>query len=294
MAISTKDLVANTVSTKKFLQQQNSAQQSDMQRRDILERLFENYRSQNRGKVTESRIPKIIHQIWLGSPFPSAYKEWQNSWKKFHPDWEYRLWTDADVANLHLRHPEVYEGTKNFGARSDILRYEIIYKFGGLYADTDFECFKNFDDIHASCDLYAGVMEESIHPAVLAGLFGAIPGHPIVDACINNFNKPIATADATKQIQLTDGPFFTECFFQHLHEGGLLNVAFPHKYFYPWPAARRHEATPETVRSYMTRDTYAVHYWEVSWHPKKNVIAGLLGKILPVSIKNIIKRLVNY
>ena len=33
------------------------------------------------------RIPKIIHQIWLGSPLPERYKQWQRTWTDNHPDW---------------------------------------------------------------------------------------------------------------------------------------------------------------------------------------------------------------
>ena len=39
-------------------------------------------------------IPKIIHQIWLGSPRPATaeYIKWFDSWQTFHPDWEIRWW----------------------------------------------------------------------------------------------------------------------------------------------------------------------------------------------------------
>src|ERR1700730_3033568 len=42
------------------------------------------------------KIPKIIHQIWLGSPFPEKYNKYQASWQKLHPKWIYKLWTDKD------------------------------------------------------------------------------------------------------------------------------------------------------------------------------------------------------
>src|SRR5438876_9483420 len=48
----------------------------------------------------ELKIPKIIHQIWLGSPVPSVYEPFMKSWQEKHPDWEYRLWTDENVHSL--------------------------------------------------------------------------------------------------------------------------------------------------------------------------------------------------
>src|ERR1700722_16260603 len=35
----------------------------------------------------EPLIPKIIHQIWLGSPLPEKYKALQATWLNHHPDW---------------------------------------------------------------------------------------------------------------------------------------------------------------------------------------------------------------
>jgi mannosyltransferase OCH1-like enzyme len=31
--------------------------------------------------------------------------------------------------------------------KTDILRFEILYQFGGLHKDTDFECLKPIDDL---------------------------------------------------------------------------------------------------------------------------------------------------
>ena len=103
------------------------------------------------------KIPKIIHQIWLGSPFPEVYRNYQQSWLANHPDWEYYLWTDADIAALGLENREFYDTSNNYGERSDIARYEILYRFGGVYVDVDYECLKPLDKLHYQYDLYTGI-----------------------------------------------------------------------------------------------------------------------------------------
>lgn len=46
----------------------------------------------------QCRIPKKIHQIWLGSPLPEKFARLAATWKQHHPDWEYmQLWTDQDI-----------------------------------------------------------------------------------------------------------------------------------------------------------------------------------------------------
>jgi len=55
------------------------------------------------------RIPKIIHQIWLGSPLPDRCKVLQKTWKKYHPDWEYRLWTEKEIDEFGLKNRRLYD-----------------------------------------------------------------------------------------------------------------------------------------------------------------------------------------
>src|ERR1700733_22270 len=58
----------------------------------LLKRLYT--RALSRSPDSKARIPKTIHQIWLGGPLPEKYLNLQRSWQRQNPDWEYRLWTD--------------------------------------------------------------------------------------------------------------------------------------------------------------------------------------------------------
>ena len=77
---------------------------------------------------SEPLIPKIIHQIWLGSSLPEKYKRFQQSWKKYHPDWTYILWSEKEIEEFGLKNKKIYDKTKNLGQKSDIARYEILYR----------------------------------------------------------------------------------------------------------------------------------------------------------------------
>src|SRR6266436_7942477 len=98
----------------------------------------------------ELKIPKIIHQIWLGSELPEEFIALQQSWIEYHlgRDWLYKLWTDEDVANMELYNKAFYDATDNYGIKSDILRWEILYNFGGVYIDMDFECLRALDQFN--------------------------------------------------------------------------------------------------------------------------------------------------
>ena len=98
-------------------------------------------------------IPKIIHQTWKNKniPYNTFKKEWIDSWTQLNPNWEYKMWTDEDIRNLieskfpwFLKRFDEYP--KNI-QRADAFRYFALYEHGGLYADMDFECFKNIDKL---------------------------------------------------------------------------------------------------------------------------------------------------
>ena len=109
-----------------------------------------------RGKKIEHGIPHKIHQIWIGSELPEKYKNWCASWKKLNPSWEYKLWNENDILNIlsgTIR--QVFLESKNPGAKSDIARYAILEKEGGIYYDTDFECIKPLEELTDTCTLFA-------------------------------------------------------------------------------------------------------------------------------------------
>lgn len=95
-------------------------------------------------------IPKIIHYCWFGgNPLPPLAQECIASWKKFLPDYEIKEWNESnfDVNSIPYT-AEAYK-QKMYAYVSDYARLEIIYKYGGLYFDTDVEVIKPLDDIIA-------------------------------------------------------------------------------------------------------------------------------------------------
>jgi len=215
---------------------------------------------------TEMRIPKIIHQIWLGGPLPEKYLSLQKSWQKFHPDWEYRLWTDADLDDFPFMHRERFMQAVNKGEQSDILRYEILFRYGGLYVDTDFECLRSFDVLHQVCDLYCGLeakFPEHKSPAIGNALIGSVAGHPILKQCLEEIALHVTEADPTL-IQTYTGPAcFCKAFMQLCTQGNYRNVAFPFTTFYPLPSAFREEV--EFKEKWIKKESFGIHYWSLSW-----------------------------
>lgn len=242
---------------------------------------------------TEPGIPKRIFQIWLGSPLPEKYKRWASTWRDFHPEWEYQLWTDQEAESLDMQNREIYKSTKNLGSKSDILRYEILNKYGGLYVDTDFECFKPFDYLHFHADFYAGIAFGK-ELTILNGIIGAIPGHPIITDLLRSISAPVETNEGD-EIHNVTGPWaFSRTCKSHMFSNNHRNVLLPVTYFYPFPNDKLHVHSERRIQKYRRKESMALHYWEVSWLIGESYFDRIKTKILryiPKNIKIKIKRL---
>jgi len=43
-------------------------------------------------------IPRILHQTWKNEAVPAEFSNYVESWRRFHPGWDFKLWTDAELA----------------------------------------------------------------------------------------------------------------------------------------------------------------------------------------------------
>jgi len=90
-------------------------------------------------------MEKIIHQIWVG-PYrmPKREQELSKKMMEFHPDWKYMFWNDESVSKLEMPQNvkdsyDFYGKINDYVAQCDVIRFYLIYKFGGIYLDVDFE-----------------------------------------------------------------------------------------------------------------------------------------------------------
>lgn len=219
----------------------------------------------------DTLIPKKIHQIWLGGTLPDNYKRLTESWVKYNPEWEYKLWTDSDVDELDLINRPVFDSMRNLGMKADLLRVEILNKFGGLYVDVDFECLKPFDDFH-KLSFYSGIVYGS-NVEINVGLIGSIPNHPILNDYLSNLNYN--GKETQEDIFNTTGPYyFTKIFLKNITTETKDIVAFPTIYFYPfhnsyYPDKRLFgfdENELSLIKNFFTEDSYATHWWHVNWN----------------------------
>lgn len=221
-------------------------------------------------------IPKKIHQIWLGGTPPDYLWQFQKTWQRLHPDWEYKLWRDEDVKNMTIHNQELFDAAINYGQKADILRYHILYEIGGLYVDCDFRCLQKFDILHHCYDFYSG-LSNCGDVEIANGLIGVRPHHPILKHCIDTLAQ---SKDLLKGISKDDpnymkkafgavisqtGPgFFSKCFIEIAPQTEDTVIVFPCSFFYPLPNTARNLNGTQSEQ-FIKPESFAIHYWACSW-----------------------------
>lgn len=231
----------------------------------VLPTLAKNYNDfyLNASHDSTNRIPKIIHQIWLGGKLPEKYNTLIETWAHWN-GWEYKLWTDKDVAEMELYNRAVFDRCRNYGEKADVLRLEILYNEGGLYVDTDFECYNPsfFDHLHQTLDFYAGL---NSHYAVNNAIIGAAPHHPILKKMIEGMQENFEKNINERAVASTGPVYFTDVIYSSLLQGDDSKVVlFPVGFFYPtsWSEIRKN-------KQLVFVESQAFHYWDGSWEPER-------------------------
>lgn len=192
-------------------------------------------------------IPKIIHQIWIGpKPEPSI---WTNTFKidyiKQNPDYEYRLWTDNDIEMLFDGYPVfkmVYDLEVTLNGKSDLMRYLILYKNGGIYIDADSVWLNNksLDDLIANCDTGLFAAKDPTADYVTGGVIGSTKGHHIFLDLINHIEQYLLGCNnkvkAKRYIRMRSTKGVCTCIGPYLFDSYVkkYNITiYPSYYFYP-------------------------------------------------------------
>lgn len=155
----------------------------------------------------EARIPKIIHYCWFGgNPFPYKYKKNIETWKKYCPDYEIIEWneTNYDIKKNKFM-LQAYE-RKQWAFVPDYARKDIIYKYGGIYLDTDVEVLRNLDDLlYNDCFL---CMDDVANINMGSG-FGAAKGNELIKAFRDDYDKHLFVDDCGNIIGRACGNYET-------------------------------------------------------------------------------------
>lgn len=202
------------------------------------------------------KIPKLIHQIWVGhQPIPPIFQEYMKTWRKHHPEWKFLLWTDKNIPELI--HQDLYDSAKEVVLKANMLRIELLYRFGGVYVDMDFECYKPIDPLLNGVDVFSCGEEEGV---IGNAIIGGTPHHPTWLKLMKGWAKSIEKNSEYPPTIQAGVVYITKT----LNKEKDIYL-FPSKYFFPTVT----ETNSPMGMDYYFPEAYANHHWAASWVTKE-------------------------
>lgn len=159
-------------------------------------------------------IPRIIHQIWIGDiniPPLSLMDTWKECAYKINA--EYILWNEEEInkRNMKFECIQSIKEIKEINGKADIMRWEILLKYGGIFIDADSICVDILIDeifnpyqylLNDSGNLFeininnkdvgfAAFENEIKRPKLIAtGTMGFTPNHPLLFDIVQSLKYP--------------------------------------------------------------------------------------------------------
>ncbi|MCC6093443.1 MAG: hypothetical protein LIV24_00220 [Eubacterium sp.] len=122
-------------------------------------------------------IPKIIHYAWFGGNKPESITRNIENWKKLCPDYEFIEWNESNYDIKKNKYMYQAYQKQIWGFVPDYLRLDVLYKYGGIYLDTDIELIKKPDQLlFQKC---FGCIDGSLTMNLGSG-FGSVPNMDII------------------------------------------------------------------------------------------------------------------
>lgn len=149
-------------------------------------------------------IPKIIWQTYKDSfdVLPQYMKDATQTWKDQNPEYEWKYMDDKQAEEFILTEfgeewHNIFINAPVGVMRGDIWRYMIIYKYGGVYADLDTECWKPISSWMLEDKDMIVCPETSEH--FCQWTFAATPNHPVIKSVLDKIKLEFINPDYSAQ-----------------------------------------------------------------------------------------------
>lgn len=207
------------------------------------------------------KIPKKIHYCWFGGKeLPDFLKGCMESWNRFCPDYEIIRWDENNFDINKYDYSRQAAAQNKWGFVTDVARLDILYKYGGIYLDTDVRLLKPLDDLLYQKGFVGVEQWGNINSG---GGIGAVPHHPMVQEMLDyRLRFPFVMSDGSLNIE-TNGLYETTPYIRHgMKIDNTLQIinemtVYPSSVFHPYDYMSCEEKIKEC--------TVSIHYFFGGW-----------------------------
>ncbi len=181
-----------------------------------------------------SAIPKRLGHIWIG-PKPAPVK-WMRTWPEKHPDWEYTVYDNDFLVGFPFRlrrQINDYFWRGLYAGVQDMMRYEILFHFGGFMADADAICLHAVDELLDKPRAYTVYDRPETDPfRGVCPFLACEPGNPFIGRIIDTLAE--TPPEALRKAEVSTGNRFLMGRIREWQPDEDVLKIWPTHYFVPW------------------------------------------------------------
>ena len=213
--------------------------------------------------------PKIIHYCWFGpKAIPEKELKCIESWKKFLPEYDFKFWNEKtfDISS-NIFASQAYEAGY-YAFVSDYVRAKVLFKFGGIYLDTDVEILKGFNELLEGKDNFLGFETKT---KIGSAVMSFTPKHNLMKDLLKIYENQFV--DKKGQVNtianvtyLTDLLIKSGLIINGTHQVVSRIDIYPREYFYPKKISYGNFI--------LNKSTVAIHKCSISWMSEREKRRG--------------------
>lgn len=212
-------------------------------------------------------FPKIIHQVYgfWDKNIPKNIQHRIDIWKKMHPEYKYILWNKKSSREfIKLNYNwflKLYDTYQYNVQRADVIRYFILYHYGGIYSDIDLEPVKKIDTLLEKYKDKEAIFYRSSNSDLLTNDF-------MISKPKNKFWKKVwhdlilnhnfSSLSKHLTVMYTTGPL--------LIDGSYEEFLLKKKYIYIINSKYINNCDISTIKPCYNKEAYLKRYEGNSWH----------------------------
>lgn len=207
-------------------------------------------------------IPKIIHYVWSGADYPDYLKHNIETWKKYAPDFEIVQWNENNWNPNYNTFSKYFYDMNKWGFVSDVVRLDVLERFGGIYLDADVELTQ---PIYQFLE-YDLVMGMHFTNALGTAFIASVPHQEDIRELLDYYNSISLSNLNNSNLDVVNNGIFTRYFlekhsdFQLINKPQLLtgNIAIFSKQTF-------------VLKHILKSKNFAIHQVTGSWQTRANV-----------------------
>lgn len=229
--------------------------------------------------MSDISFPKIIHQTFKNEKaLPNLYIKCRRLIKRTYDEYQYTFYSDKDIQNFMKQYfpsfkSKVFDKLPTTIMQIDVFRYCLLYHFGGVYSDMDYQVlrkynFSDFDITLPLCD-FEDAENFRLGNCIIASKPNHVFWKTVLDEIENNLNVILSSWIKHKKDRRKLKEYVLK------YTGPVLLTDVYKKYFINDPSFNLpernafHPDQPKTAKDFkqMTKnsDIYGFHHCSGSW-----------------------------